>query len=217
MRKRTLVLPTRSSCALRVGVAFGMLAGCGDANGFKTHAGSIEPNRGPSGHACFDGSPIKLVRYSSVCREQTTKSLESEVHEGVVFSAEEVASLGSPCENEPAPAFEVLFDMDSHSIVVDFSQVSEGDRFPAAVFDGYMFDVVLEESNGILVNVTVDREASSLDFDDSDLDFCDAYISMNFQGMAYDEGGLVKIDLEFAHATPGLGDEARECGSAIHP
>ena len=216
MRKRTLVLPTRSSCALRVGVAFGMLAGCGDVHGFKTHAGSIEPNHGPIGHACFDGSPVKLVRYSSDCGP-TTKSLESDVHEGMVFSAEEVASLGSPCENGPAPALEVLFDMDSHSMVVDFSQVSEGDRFRAAVFDGYIFDVVLEESNGILVNVTVDREASSLDFNDSDLDFCDAYISMNFQGMAYDEGGLIKIDLDFAHATPGLGDEARDCGSATHP
>lgn len=209
MRKRTLVLPTRSGYALRLGVAFGMLAGCGDAHAFKTHGGSIDPNSGPRGHACLDGSAIKLVRYSSAC-EQTTKSLESEVHDGMLFSAEEVASLGSPCENGPAPALEVLFDTDSHSILVDFSQVSEGDRFPAAGFDGYMFDVVLEEANGILLNVTVDRETSSLDFDDSDLNFGPAYIKMNFEGVAYDEGGLVKLDLLFAHASPLRGHEALE-------
>jgi hypothetical protein len=201
MRKRTLVSPTRLGYALRVCVAFGMLVGCGDAHVFRTSPGSIDPSSGPRGHACFDGAVIKLARYSSQC-DQTTKSVESEVQAGMVFSSEEVASLGAPCENEPAPALEVVFDTDTHSILVDFSHVSQGDRFPAADFDGYMFEVVLEDTNGILIAVMVDQEASSLDFDSSDLEFGPAYIDMNFEGVAYDEGGLVKLDLVFAHASP---------------
>ena len=201
MRKRTFVLPTTLGLALRVGIVFGMLAGCGDAHVFKSRADSIDPNSGPRGHACFDGSEIKLVRYSSEC-ERTTKSLESEVHDGMVFSAEEVASLGPPCAQGPAPAIEVLFDAASHSILVDFSQISQGDSFPAADFDGYMFDVVLEEANGILLAVAVDREISSLDFDDGDLEFGPAHIEMNFEGVAYDVGDLVKLDLLFARISP---------------
>jgi hypothetical protein len=136
--------------------------------------------------------------------------LESEVHEGVVFSAEQVASLGSPCANGPAPAFEVLFDTDTHSILVDFSQVSQGDRFRAADFNGYMFDIVLEEANGILLVVAVDQETGSLDFDTDDVEFDPAYIGMNFQGVAYDEGGLVKLDLQFAYASPLRNNEVPE-------
>jgi hypothetical protein len=128
----------------------------------------------------------------------------------MMFSSEQVASLGSPCASGPAPALEVLFDTDTHSILIDFSQVSQGDRFPPADFDGYMFDIVLEEANGILYAVTIDQEASSVDFDGSDIEFGDAYIEMNFEGVAYDEGSLVKIDLVFVRASPIRSDEAPE-------
>ena len=52
------------------------------------------------------------------------------------------------------------------------------------------------------IAVAVDREISSLDFDDGDLEFGPAHIEMNFEGVAYDVGDLVKLDLLFARISP---------------
>jgi len=199
--KSNLVVSTRLSYALLVGTVLGLLTGCGDAHVFKTDTGHVDPSSISSGHACFDGSTIKLVRYSSACA-RTSESLVAQVHEGKVFSADEVRTLSSPCADGPAPGIEVLFDMDSHSLFLDFSQVTHGDRFPKADFEGYMFDVVLEEANGLLLAVTVDQEVSSLDVDGGDLEWDRSHIEVNFEGVAYDHQGLLKLDLQFARVSP---------------
>lgn len=199
--KSNLVVSTRLSYALLVGTVLGLLTGCGDAHVFKTDTGHVDPSSISSGHACFDGSTIKLVRYSSACA-RTSESLVAQVHEGKVFSADEVRTLSSPCADGPAPGIEVLFDMDSHSLFLDFSQVTHGDRFPKADFEGYMFDVVLEEANGLLLAVTVDQEVSSLDVDGGDLEWDRSHIEVNLEGVAYDHEGLLKLDLLFARVSP---------------
>jgi len=199
--KSNLVVSTRLSYALLVGTVLGLLTGCGDAHVFKTDTGHVDPSSISSGHACFDGSTIKLVRYSSACA-RTSESLVAQVHEGKVFSADEVRTLSSPCADGPAPGIEVLFDMDSHSLFLDFSQVTRGDRFPKADFEGYMFDIALEEANGLLLAVTVDQEVSSLDVDGGDLEWDRSHIEANFEGVAYDHQGLLKLDLQFARVSP---------------
>ena len=199
--KSNLVVSTRLSYALLVGTVLGLLTGCGDAHVFKTDTGHVDPSSISSGHACFDGSTIKLVRYSSACA-RTSESLVAQVHEGKVFSADEVRTLSSPCADGPAPGIEVLFDMDSHSLFLDFSQVTHGDRFPKADFEGYMFDIALEEANGLLLAVTVDQEVSSLDVDGGDLEWDRSHIEVNFEGVAYDHQGLLKLDLQFARVSP---------------
>ena len=199
--KSNLVVSTRLSYALLVGTVLGLLTGCGDAHVFKTDTGHVDPSSISSGHACFDGSTIKLVRYSSACA-RTSESLVAQVHEGKVFSADEARTLSSPCADGPAPGIEVLFDMDSHSLFLDFSQVTHGDRFPKADFEGYMFDIVLEEANGLLLAVTVDQEVSSLDVDGGDLEWDRSHIEANFEGVAYDHQGLLKLDLQFARVSP---------------
>ena len=199
--KTKFVASTKLGHVVLVVTVLGLLAGCGDAHVFKTDPGHVDPSSISPDHACFDGSTIKLVRYSSACA-RTSESLVAQIHEGKVFSADEVRTLSSPCADGPAPGIEVLFDMDRHSVLLDFSQVTHGDRFPKADFEGYMFDIVLEEANGLLLAVTVDQEVSSLDVDGGDLEWDRSHIEVNFEGVAYDHQGLLKLDLLFARASP---------------
>lgn len=199
--KRDYVVSTKRGFALLVGCSLWVWTGCGDAHTFKTNAGHIDPGSVPSDHACFEGSAIQLVRYSSAC-ERASQSLVSEVQHGTVFSADEIRTLGSPCAGGPSPAIEISADMNSHSLVFDFSQVTHSDHFPKADFEGYIFDITLEEHNGVLLAVTVDREASTLPFDGGDLEWDRSHIEVNLEGVAYDHHGLLKLDFVFARVSP---------------
>lgn len=203
--KNNLVVSTRLRTALLVGSVLGLLTGCGDAHSFKIDPGHIDPNSVPTDHTCFDGSAIELVRYSSACA-RTSKSLVSEVQEGIVFSADEVRALSSPCAYGPTPGIEVSFDPDSHSLYLDFSQVSHGDHFPEADFEGYMFEIVLEEANGRLLAVTVDQEVSTIYLDRSHIEWDPSHIELNLEGVAYDRQDLLKLDLLFARVSPLSGE-----------
>jgi hypothetical protein len=204
MTKGTLVVSARLGSALLVGSAFGLLVGCGDAYAFKVSTDAIDPSAVRTGHACFDGSTVKLVRYSSECGRMS-KSLVSTVREGIVFPADELRSLDSPCAEGPSPAIEVGFDARSHSILFDFRQVTQSDRFPDADFEGYMFDVALQQANGTLMAAMVDSEATTLDFDRNDIEVVDgSHLELNFEGVAYDARGLVKVDLIFARVAPPI-------------
>jgi hypothetical protein len=154
-----------------------------------------------SEHDCFDGSEIELVRYSSAC-ERASESLASVVRHGIVFSAEELRTLESPCAEGPAPGIDVLFDMESHSILLDFSRVTQGGRFPETGFDGYIFDVLLEESNGLLLVLAIDRELSTLKLDDRHVEWDHSHIEVNLEGAQYDQQSLLKLDLVFARVPP---------------
>ncbi len=199
--KSTSAVSTALGSALLIGVVLGLLAGCGDSDVFKINAGHIGPDPIPPDHACFSGSTIKLVRYSSACA-QTSKPLISEVREGMIFSAEDVRTLASPCAHGPTPGIEIYFDEESHSILLDFSQATHADRFPEADFEGYVFEVALEEANGILLLVTVDRELGSLGLSDDHVEWDRSHIDVNFEGVSYDEQSLLKLDLQFARASP---------------
>jgi hypothetical protein len=174
---------------------------CGDANAYKTDPGHIDPGSIPTDHACLIGSTIALVRHSSACAK-TSSPLTSEVRDGTVFSSDQIGALESPCAVGPTPRFEVIFDEDSHSMFLDFSQVAAGDRFPDIDFEGYVLEVTLEETNGLLVGVAVDRETSTLGLDTDDLQWDPAHIELNFRGVAYDDQSLLKLDLLFARVPP---------------
>ena len=199
--KNTLAMSRWLGAALLIGGVLGLSAACGDADVFRINAGGIDPDSIPTDHTCFGGSAIKLVRHSSAC-SQTSRSLVSEVYEGMLFSAEDVRTLGSPCADGPAPGIEIYFDEDSHSIVLDFSKVTHADRFPKSDFEGYMLEVALEEANGTLLVVTVDRELSSISLDDEHVDSDRSHIDLNFEGVSYDQQSLLKLDLLFARASP---------------
>lgn len=200
-KKRNLIISTGVGSALRVGIALGLITGCGDADTFKIDPGDIDPSTVPTDHACFVGSVIELARYSSACG-RTSASLTSEVQTGIVFSAEEVRTLLPPCGDGPTPGFEVIFNEESHSMLLDFSRIARAGRFPEADFEGYSFDLTLEEANGLLLGVTVDRGATSLDVDDRDLAWDPDHIEVNVEGVAFDDQSLLKLDLHFARVSP---------------
>jgi len=175
-KKRSFLVSMSVGCALLVGNA-----GCGDVETFDLKPGSIDPHSVDPDHACFDGSEIELIRYSSACGTMS-ESLSSVVRDGLVFSAEEVQGLASPCEDGPTPGIDVLFDMASHSMLLDFSQVPQGDRFPEAAFDGYMFNVAIEERNGLLLALTIDRALSTLQLEESDIEWDRSHIEVLKQG-----------------------------------
>lgn len=195
------VATTKGRVSRLLGAAFGLFAGCGDVDVYKINPGDIESSEVPTDHSCFIGSAVELVRHSSTC-EQTSQPIAAEVHDGTLFSADQTEALQSPCADGPTPRFEVIFDESSRSIYLDFSQITQGDRFPASVFEGYVFEVVLEEPNGYLLAVEVDREMSTLDLDATDLDWDTAHIELNFEGVAYDPQSVLKLDLLFAHLSP---------------
>ena len=187
---------SRVGAALLTGSAVSLLAGCGDVDVFSLDPGHVEPGSVQVDDACFSGSAIQLIRYSSEC-EKASKSLTSEVYDGVVFTGEEVGTLESPCMDAPAPVIDVYFVLDSHSIVFDFSRVAQGDSFPATDFEGYMLDIVLGESNGHLLAVTVDQAFSTVNLDRRHLHWDPSHIEVNFEGLQYDEETFLKLDLLF--------------------
>lgn len=199
--KSTLAISRSLGSALLIGGVLGLLAGCGDVDAFKIDPGHIDQDSIHTDHTCFGGSAIKLVRYSSACA-QTSTSLISEVHQGMIFSAENVRTLRLPCAHGPTPGIEIYFDEGSHSVFLDFSNVTHADRFPKADFEGYVFEVALEEANGTLLAVTVDRELSNIDLNDGNVEWDRSHFDVNFEGVSYDQQGLLKLDLTFARTSP---------------
>lgn len=199
-RKRAPVASGARRCIVPL-VTLGMIAACGDAHSFTIDPGKIDPDSVPSDHACLMGSTIRLSRHSSAC-EGVTGPLSAEVASGTVFSADDVATLGPPCADGPTPGFEVVFNEASHNIFIDFSDVVDGGRFPNGGFEGYALDVTLEEHNGLLLDVAMDREVSTLDLDVGDIAWDRDHIEINLQGVTYDDGGLIKLDLFFARIAP---------------
>mgnify|MGYP001819789025 FL=1 len=176
-------------------------AGCGDVEVFDLDPGTIDPHSIDPDHICFDGSEVELVRHSSAC-ETISKSLAGIIHDGLVFSAEEMQTLVLPCEDGPGPSIDVLFDMVNHSILLDFSNVEQADRFREADFDGYRFDITLHESNGLLLSLTIDRELTTLPLDDSDVSFGRGHVEVNLAGVPYDQESLLALNLLFARIPP---------------
>jgi hypothetical protein len=202
-KKKNSAVATGTRFLLLVTAMAGALGACGDAHVFKVDPGDIDPSAVPTDHACFTGSAIKLIRHSSACT-RTSPALASNVRDGMVFSADEVGTLGAPCENGPTPSFEVHFDEASHSILLDFAQVEDSARFPENEFEGYTFEIAIDESNGLLLRVEIDRERSNLEVDARDIDWDPARIELNLEGVAYDEQGSLKLDLWFARVAPTL-------------
>ena len=199
MKKRNLATRIGARVALLAAGLLVVLAGCG----FPIHPGPIGPSTGE--HACFDGSEVQLVRVSSAC-DRASKVLDSIVEDGPVFMAEDVVELELPCTDEPHPAIDLIFEMEHHRMVLDFSRVDQPGRFPEAEFDGYLLEVLLQESNGTLAHVEIDRDNSTPGFEDGDVVGWDhSHIDLNLAGLAYDAESRLTLNLIFyAMSPPGL-------------
>ena len=144
----------------------------------------LQNQRRPHRSRLYSDRPCVLRRLCSQTRSPLERMLADEQvpglrsPRGMLFSAKDVRTLGSPCDDGPAPGIEIYFDEDSHSIILDFSKVTHADRFPKSDFEGYMLEVALEEANGTLLVVTVDRELSSISLDDDHVDSDRSHIDL---------------------------------------
>jgi hypothetical protein len=177
---------------LVLGCALGLLVGC-----FSLDPGHVD-STGPGSVTCIDGVEVELLRYSTRCERPSTKSLVAEVGVGMEFSADQVRTLDSPCAESPNPGVEI--QVEHSSLIFDFSNVANPGRFPVADFEGYVLDILPGEDNAHLVRATVDSEANSLGVEDADLWYDFNRLEVNFEGISYDEGGFVRINLWFVSA-----------------
>lgn len=176
-------------------VSIAWLTGCGESAMFSLSAGHIDegsvvPN------ACFEGADVELFRYSTRCERASVKSLSARVDGGLELAADVVETLDAPCAEGPTPAIEVRIE--DHSLVFDFSEVTSPGRFPSADFDGYVIDLVLHAPGALLVAASVDSGQTTLPVGTADIYHEPDHLEVNFQNIAFDERGFVKIDLLFA-------------------
>lgn len=190
--EKAIVATPRKLAELVLGCGLGLLVGC-----FSIDPGHVD-STGPDSVTCIDGVAIELLRDSTRCERPSTKSLVAEVGDGMEFSADQVRTLDSPCAESPNPGVEI--QVEHASLIFDFSNVANPGRFPAADFEGYVLDILPGEDNAHLVRATVDSEANSLGMEDADLWFDFDRLEVNFEGISYDEGGFVRINLWFVPA-----------------
>lgn len=97
------------------------------------------------------------------------------------------------CEGVSDTKIEVFVDGQS---IIDFSNVDEDGTISEAAFEGYVVSLA-EDSN---LPPIVDAAASRVDSKTLDLDFDDKNVAVNLQGLRYDEGTFIKINLVFDEA-----------------
>jgi len=195
--QNTITTRPRRAAALILGSALGLLAGCG----FSLDPGHIDPSS-IDDPGCLEGAQLELVRHSTRCEQKNSKSVRAEVGDAMEFSAEQVRSLESPCTEGPNPGIEIHLDHGIGSLIFDFSNVAQADRFPNADFEGYTIDIVLRDHNALLVGARVDAEETNVEVENIDISFDPTRIEVNFEGVSYDDRGFVKIDLHFSSAGP---------------
>ena len=190
-------LPAVLVCLL---VAFG----CGDAS-YTLDPGHIEPVPAEQVQACFEGARAELTRFSTECAKSSAKSLSAEVQDGAEFTPEMVSSLDSPCADGPSPGIEVLIE--HNALIFDFARVQHGGRFPDADFDGYVIDLSLTSRNALLIGAAIDRVHTTLPLTADDIAFERDHIEINLEGIAYEPGSMLEIDLLFANI-PAVPEDA---------
>jgi hypothetical protein len=177
--------------------------GCGERS-YILDPGSLDAMTGELS-ACFDGAQAELTRFSTACSRSSAKSLSSEVADGREFPAEIVATLDAPCDSGPTPAIDV--SIERNALVFDFANEERGGRFSRADFDGYVIDLDLTRENALLVWARVDPQRTTLAVDDGDISIEPDHIEVNLEGVAYEPGSMLEIELWFLDVA-ALDDDA---------
>lgn len=183
-----------ASTMLPVVAAASLFGGCGEVDTFKLRAGSFgetEPL------ADWQGAIVELVHVTTPCNE-VSAGLRAFVDDHMEFENCAVDAPKSLCS--PGAEAAVAIDVQPDSIIYDFSNVAGPGVFGQADFNGY----VIAELLGIgpkIVAASIDRDATTFDLDDEDIIVDGASVHANFQGLAFEAGDFVKIDLVFASPT----------------
>jgi len=175
---------TRLGALIFIGV-LGVLATC-----LYVDPGHLDPDTlGP--RASLDALEVKLLRYSTHCDSKASAPLVAKVADGCEFPGDEVKTLGSSCA--PSPGVDVYVE-EAH-VIFDFSNVAEPGEFTGADFDGYIIDVLRPKGGPAIVGMAVDDDMTTVDIDSVTLSHDYDHLEVNFQGVSYDHGSFVKINL----------------------
>lgn len=173
------------------------ISACGDADTFRINPGGWGDTEALTS---WEGTLLHLIRATPSCDLVTSQKLISPVGDHMEFPSEDVAGLKSACSN--GPEAEVSIDVGGRSIVYDFSHAVAPRKFAAGGFNGYIFADILEAAPEVL-RATVDRDATTLDLDDTAFRVDGHAVLANFQGMEFDESTFIKVDLTFADPEGG--------------
>lgn len=179
-----------ASPLLAIVAAAGLFCGCGDVDTFKLRPGSLgqtEPL------ADWQGAIVELVHMTEPCSE-VSEGLRAFVGDHMEFANCAVDAPKSVCA--PGAEAAVAIDVQAQSIIYDFSNVANPGVFGRADFNGYVI-ANLFSVGPKLVAANVDREATTVDLDDADVVVHADSVHANFEGLAFDAGDFVKIDLVF--------------------
>ena len=183
-----------ASPMLAVVAAASLFGACGDAHTFNLRPGSwgeTEPL------ADWQGAIVELVHVTTPC-DEVSQGLRALVADHMEFANCAVDAPKSLCS--PGAEVAVAIDVQPRSIIYDFSNVADPGVFGHADFNGYVIADLLGGGPRI-VAASIDREATTFDLDDEDIVVDGDSVHTNFEGLAFDAGDFVKIDLVFESPT----------------
>lgn len=169
-----------------------VLCACGDAHTFKLGPGSWGETQPLED---WNGTIIELIHETLPCDSGSAEGIRSIVGNHLEFEGLDVKGLKSECARDSEAA--VAIDVQARSIIYDFANIESAGAFRPADFNGYVFRELTGAAPEV-VDARLDHEVSTLHLGDEDVVFDGETIRVNFEGLAFDDTGFVKIDLVFA-------------------
>lgn len=155
--------------------------------------------------ANFIGADIQLERFFPNLDTLVEDATIATVGNGVEFNR------ASSDSDPTTPGFVGGYNIDitRNSIVyetVPSPTNSPTSNFNDADFNGFLFTDISNTLPAI-TNVTIDSSATNFDVEASDITFTEDTISINFEGISYTPGEIVKLDVTFANSSDDAYEE----------
>ena len=150
-----------------------------------------EPTHTSSKIMAFENKDVQLEFFSPNLETSLSEPIVVTVGDGI----ESTDSIELDANNMFAPEYSI--DITNSSIVYQTNAAStENPSFSSGDFNGVILSDV---SNSIpaIKAVSIDRSATTLNIDASDIEFTEDTISINFEGKDYTPGEKVELDVEF--------------------
>lgn len=154
-------------------------SGCGD--GFLNQGGGM-----------FD---------SVLARRMKEQMRGNEVELSEYTSCKVVASDDPETRCEGISDTKVEIFIDGQSIILDFSNVGTEGVITKSDFEGFIVSTTERSNLPPILEAVIDATMSHVDSKSLEVDFDDQNVAVNLQGLRYDQGTFIKIDLVFDEAS----------------
>ncbi len=101
----------------------------------------------------------------------------------------------SRCAGIRSAAVEAFFD--GRSLVFDFSNAPSRGTIAESGFEGYVLSLTEESRLAPIIDAVIDQQESTVDAEAVVIELDEASVSIDFEGLRYDDTTFVKIDLVF--------------------